>query len=308
MPTLLDLELLRTLVVARDAGNFATAARLVGRTQSAVSLQMRKLEAQLGKEIFRRNGRKLDLNPAGELLLEYSRRLLALNDEAVEATIAFDVSGRVRMGLLQDFAETVLPGTLSTFASAHPFAETEIVVDRSVNLIDKLAAHELDFALLFERAKAPGPFTRTRIASLPMYWVHHPKHSPGQTLSLIFLEAPCVFRDAALKNLGSRQAWRQTLSTPSLSGIWAAVEAGLGISVRTSLGVPNGLAKSRQLPGRHQLPLVEITLLERETMAPVVARFREALLERLNGQLNLAEASRKGIAAKSAIPPIARAK
>jgi DNA-binding transcriptional LysR family regulator len=281
MSTLLDLELLRTLVIARDLGNFAEAARVVGRTQSAVSLQMRKLEAQLGTQIFRKNGRKLDLNPAGERLLEYSRRLLALNEEALEATAAFDLRGSIRVGLLQDFAETVLPGILSTFANAHPLVETEIVVERSPQLIGRLARKELDLVLLFEPRNASTEFIRTKIASLPMYWVFRPGYKVPNTLSLIFLQPPCVFRDAALKNLGSRQVWRQTLSTPSLSGIWAAVEAGLGMSVRTKLGLPQDLTTVRRLRGRANLPLVEVTLLEREQGRPIAARFRESLLIKL---------------------------
>jgi len=285
MQILLDLELLRTLVVARDFGNFAEAARIVGRTQSAVSLQMRKLETQLGMPIFRKNGRKLDLNPAGELLLQYSRRLLALNEEALEATTAFDVRGSIRVGLLQDFAETVLPGVLATFANAHPLAESAILVERSPSLIEKLARGELDLVLLFEMGNISKQFIRTKIATLPMYWVFSPKYKPERTLSLIFLEAPCVFREAALKNIGPRQSWRQTLSTPSLSGIWAAVEAGLGISVRTKLGIPGDLVTARRLQGKANLPHIDVTLLEREKTGPLVARFREALLTKLADHL-----------------------
>jgi DNA-binding transcriptional LysR family regulator len=248
---------------------------------------MRKLETQLGTRIFRKNGRKLDLNPAGELLLQYSRRLLALNEEAVEATTAFDVHGSIRVGLLQDFAETVLPGVLSTFANAHPLAETAIVVERSPNLIGKLTRGELDLVLFFDSGNVSLEFIRTKIATVPMYWIFSPTYKTGKTLSLIFLEPPCVFREAALKNVGPHQAWRQTLSTPSLSGIWAAVEAGLGISVRTKLGIPGDLVAARRLPGKANLPHVDVILLQRENTGPLVARFREALLKKLADHLLL---------------------
>src|SRR3977135_599057 len=120
---LFDLDLLRTLTLAHDLGSFRDAARSVGRTQSAISLQMRRLEDLAGVELFEKAGRNVQLPGGGLLLLEYARRLLALSDEAVQAVAGLKVRGKIRLGMLQDFAETILPSALASFSPAHPPAE-----------------------------------------------------------------------------------------------------------------------------------------------------------------------------------------
>src|SRR3954453_15952736 len=108
-PALFDLEVLRSMVLVHDAGGLRQAAKRVGRTPSAASLQMRKLEEQVAMPLFVKAGRRLTLNPAGELLLGYARRLLAVEEEARHALGGAALQGRLRLGLLQDFAETILP-------------------------------------------------------------------------------------------------------------------------------------------------------------------------------------------------------
>src|ERR1700744_434722 len=110
--TNLDMDLLRTLATAMDLGGFARAANRLGRAQSAVSLQMRKLEQQLGVPLLRKQGRGLALTEAGDVVLTYARRILALNDETVTAVRGLDLEGAVRLGLPQDFAEVWLPAAL----------------------------------------------------------------------------------------------------------------------------------------------------------------------------------------------------
>src|SRR5215472_3904470 len=149
-PTL-ELDLLRTLVLAMQTGSFQQSAALIGRSQSAVSLQMRRLEDQVGVRLLEKNGRKLALTDAGEVLLGYAERLLALNDEAVQATAGVNVKGKVRLGLLQDFAETILPATLAAFTRAQPAVEIAVQVEPSKRLIAAVRQHRLDLALLFTR-------------------------------------------------------------------------------------------------------------------------------------------------------------
>src|SRR6266481_958312 len=135
---LFDLDLLRTLTLAHDQGSFRDAAHSVGRTQSAISLQMRRLEGLAGVELFEKAGRNVQLTEGGLVLLEYARRLLALNDEAIQAVAGLRMRGKIRLGMLQDFAETILPSALASFSRAHPAIELEVLVERSTELLNAL--------------------------------------------------------------------------------------------------------------------------------------------------------------------------
>src|SRR5258707_381551 len=119
------------------------------RTQSAISLQMRRLEDLAGVELFEKAGRNVQLTEGGLVLLEYARRLLALNDEAVQAVSGLKMRGKIRLGMLQDFAETILPSALASFSRAHPAIELEVRVERSTELLNALERRGLDLVLMF---------------------------------------------------------------------------------------------------------------------------------------------------------------
>jgi DNA-binding transcriptional LysR family regulator len=273
---LLDLDLLRTLLWAAQTGSFKEAALRVGRTQSAVSLQMNRLEEMIGAAPFERNGRGTTLTVSGAILANYARRMLALNDEAMLAVAGSDVRGSVRLGLLQDFAETVLPGVLAAFSRAHPSVEIDVQVERSVDLLQGIRSRRLDLALLFSREKIDIP--STRIGRLPMKWVVYPGFRPEESVRMVLFAAPCLFRETAATILGQKE-WKQTFSSSSLAGTWAAVEAGLGITLRTELGIPDHLETLSRLPGTGRLPMVDIVLLQSRT-TPVVARLKDCLVQR----------------------------
>ena len=275
---LFDLDLLRTLVWAAQTGSFKEAADRVGRTQSAVSLQMNRLEELMGVAAFERSGRGTTLTASGAVLVGYARRMLALNDEAMQAVSGTGVRGTVRLGLLQDFAETVLPGVLATFSGAHPSVEIDVRVERSVDLIQGIRTGQLDLALLFSRGKLE--LSSTRIGRLPMTWVVYPGFQPEKPLRMVLFAAPCIFRETATTLLDGKQ-WKQTFSSSSLAGTWAAVAAGLGISLRTEFGIPDDLETLSRLPGTGRLPMVDIVLLQSRT-TPVVTRLKDCLLQRAN--------------------------
>ena len=295
-PTL-ELDLLRTLVLGTQSGSFQEAAALVGRTQSAVSLQMRRLESQVGVRLLEKSGRKLTLTDAGEVLLEYAKRLLALNDEALQAAAGVNLKGKVRLGLLQDFAETILPSTLAAFSRSQPAVEIAVQVESSRDLIEAVRQQRLDLALLFVRPGEPIDLPATRIASVPMVWVlsreappaspRFRRTGPRDPLKLVLFGPPCVFREAAIEILEkANRPWRQVFVSPSLAGSWAAVEAGLGLSVRTQIGLPRNLTAVRSLPGTRKLPSVDITVLEHQSPAPpVVSRLRDLFVETLQAHL-----------------------
>jgi DNA-binding transcriptional LysR family regulator len=278
---LFDLDLLRTLTLAHDQGSFRDAARSVGRTQSAVSLQMRRLEDLAGVQLFEKAGRNVRLTEGGLVLLEYARRMLSLNDEAVQAVAGLKVRGKIRIGMLQDFAETILPAALASFTRAHPAVELDVRVERSTELLSALQRRGLDLALMFGLADPGGSFTAQSVGKAPMVWIWKDPPRPDEELKLVLFEAPCVFRSAALDNLGDRP-WRRIFTSPSLSGNWAAVEAGLGVTIRTPLGVPKGLAMKNRLPGLNALPPIQLYLISRENeKSPIVKLLRDLLLGRL---------------------------
>src|ERR1700730_14937296 len=192
---LFDLDLLRTLVWVAQTGSFKEAAERVGRTQSAVSLQMNRLEEMIGLAAFERRGRGITLTASGEILVGYARRMLALNDEAMQAVSGTAVRGTVRLGLLQDFAETILPGVLATFSRAHPAVEVDVQVERSVEFQQGIRTRRLALAVLFSRG--PVANSSTRIGKLPMRWVVYPGFRAKEPFRMVLFSAPCLFRETA---------------------------------------------------------------------------------------------------------------
>jgi DNA-binding transcriptional LysR family regulator len=285
--TNLDIDFLRTLASAEDLGGMNRAAEQVGRSQSAVSQQMRKLEEKIGQRLFRKQGRGLVLTESGELLLKYARRMLALNDEAVAALRGSGLEGVVRFGLPSDFAESWLPAALGQFKRAHPLIRVEASVDRNAVLLERLEKGRLDLAMFFSDGQHQGA---QRLASLPMVWIGSAEHAfdPAEPIPLVLFEAPCVFRKAGIAALDAAGIrWRIAFTSPSLAGLWAAVEAGLGVSPRTTVHVPDWLTvlgKSTRLP---KLPSVELSLYDRgRPLTPAALRLKEILTDTIPAGLS----------------------
>ena len=153
--TNLDMDVLRTFVTGFELGSFARAAERLGRSQSAVSTQLRKLEEQVGQPLVQKAGRGLALTAAGESMLGYAKRLLELNDEAVDRLRGTELEGWARLGLAQDFAESWLPAVLKRFSRAYPRVRIEVQVGLGAQLIEKTLKDELDVALVWATAAAP---------------------------------------------------------------------------------------------------------------------------------------------------------
>ncbi|MDB5365638.1 MAG: LysR family transcriptional regulator [Rhodospirillales bacterium] len=252
-----DLGVLRTLVTAVDLGGFGRAASSLDRSPSAVSLQLRGLEAQLGQRVFRKDGRGVALTEMGELVVAYARRMLDLNDEMLAAVRGHALEGELRFGLPQDLASGALPAALSRYARAHPGVRVSVRVDRNRALLDALEHGELDLALIFAREGGSGDET---LATLPMIWIGASGTvPPGEPLAMALLDAPCIFRQAATAALDAAgRPWRVVASSASVAGLYAAVEAGLGITARTRLGLPPALRVIES--GLPSLPRAELAL------------------------------------------------
>jgi len=227
----LPTELLRSFAAIVDSGSMSRATERVFVTQSALSLQMKRLEETVQTPLFQREGRRLALTPAGQTLLAYAREMLATNDRAVSALNGDTLAGPARVGLVQDFAETLLSGVLARFAQLNPDTQLQVRVGGSPALLEDLEADRLDVALCM------GPADDVAAISVaPMLWLGEARLAEEEILPVAILERPCRFRDALLAALEARgRPYRVVLETPSLSVLRAAVDSGLGLTCRTRI-------------------------------------------------------------------------
>lgn len=227
----LPTELLRSFAAIVDSGSMLRATERVFVTQSALSLQMKRLEETVQAPLFHRDGRRLVLTPVGQSLLAFAREMLATNDRAVAALTGGALAGPARVGLVQDFAETLLSGVLTQFTHLNPDVQLQVRVGGSQELLDLLKADRLDVVLCMG---AGDDAAAIRVA--PTIWMGDEALLEADVLPLAILEEPCRFRDAALAALkAAGRDYRVVLETPSLSVLRAAVVAGLGVTCRTEM-------------------------------------------------------------------------
>lgn len=229
----LDLNLLRTLVTIEQTNRFSAAAQSLFKTQSAITQQMQRLEAQMGFPIFQKKGRRRVLTPQGQQLADYGRRMLAINDEALRTVGQKQMEGQIRLGAPLDVADTILPPVLTHIARHLPRVRLEIRVDRSPFLMDALASGDLDLTISTRQdANLNGFALRTS----PTAWICaadyvYNKRAP---LPLILADELSIFRRIALQALEQTHLrWHINYLAPTLVGIKAAVRAGLGVTARS---------------------------------------------------------------------------
>ena len=162
MTSLIDIDQLRSFIAIVETGSFTRAAEMVNKTQSAVSMQIKRLEARLERPIFARDGRASKLTEDGERLLDYARRIVKLNIEALAAFSATALSGRVRLGVPDDYADRYLPDIMARFSRVFPAIEISVVCEPSLELFARIDASELDLAIVThcEATRATETFRR----------------------------------------------------------------------------------------------------------------------------------------------------
>jgi DNA-binding transcriptional LysR family regulator len=269
MPANLPTELLRSFAAIVDSGSMLRATERVFVTQSALSLQMKRLEETVQRPLFHRDGRRLVLTPAGDTLLAYARDMLAINDRALAALSGDVLVGPARVGMVQDFAEALLGGVLARFAELNPETQLQVRVGGSHELLELLASDRLDLVL------GMGPADDlSAIRTAPMRWLGETALVEQDVLPLAILEVPCRFRDAALRALdGAGRAYRVVLETPSLSVLRAALDCGLAVSCRTDVF-------SRQSIDAESLPVLPEVAYVRHTRPdahPTITRLAELI-------------------------------
>ncbi|MGE4218882.1 MAG: LysR substrate-binding domain-containing protein [Alphaproteobacteria bacterium] len=234
----LDTDLLRSFVAIADTGSFTRAADDVGRTQSAVSMQVKRLEEALGRTLFLRSGRTVHLTSDGMALLGYARRILALQEEAVAQLVRPELSGHVRIGTPDDYINRFLPGILARFARDCPNVEVEVHCEPSQNLRCLLDDGRLDLALVSAGYQGPED---AEVWRDPLVWATSPLHlaHEQEPLPLALSHPACTFRHEAIRALeAAGRSHRVAFTSPSLAGQMAAVSAGLAVTLvcRSSIG------------------------------------------------------------------------
>ncbi|MGF1611944.1 MAG: LysR substrate-binding domain-containing protein [Kiloniellales bacterium] len=231
MEVRLESDLLRTFLAIVDSGSFTRAADAVGRTQSAVSMQIKKLEGIVGRPLFLRGGRGLRLTAEGEALLGDARRVLQLLDQAARSLRTEAPEGPLRVGIPEEYGASLLPRVLARFAAAHPAVEVTLHCAPSPALATALSRQELDAAVVVSDGESlPGEI----LLHDPTLWVtssHHLAHEQ-EPLPLALFDRGCWWRDWALRALDrQRRAYRVAYTSASIAGVAAVIASGLAVGV-----------------------------------------------------------------------------
>ncbi|WP_068300852.1 LysR substrate-binding domain-containing protein [Pararhodobacter sp. CCB-MM2] len=270
---------LRTLLAIADTGSFEAAAERVGRTQSAVTQQMQKLEAQSGTSLFRTDGRRRLLTPAGETLVVYAREILSMSRYALAAMEQADERGVLRLGAPPEVADGLLPPVLARFAEAMPSVRLILNVGRSPELMTMVQEGRLDATISTRRSDV---LDSRLIASLKACWIAAPNFDWDRNLPvpLILADEPSMFRRIALAALDvNGLSYVERVTTPSLAGVRLAVASGLGITARTQSAFTfpvRILGEERGLP---PLPMVNYYLYKARHDAPPAVNLLVDLFE-----------------------------
>ncbi|MDV2857524.1 MULTISPECIES: LysR substrate-binding domain-containing protein [Oceanimonas] len=255
----LPTDLLRTFVTINQLGGFTPAGERLGRSQPAVSLQMKRLEELLGVKLFNR-GQGLQLTEEGQLLLTCAQRMLDLNDTLISRLSTPRVSGAVRLGIPNDFEVSFLATTLGRFAQSYPGVTLDVSSDISANLLSDYKKGAYDLVMAIEESR-PEQHQLTDYITEPLVWVRNSNIllSADQPLPLILYPKGCLYRRTIINALNKANLpWRVVYSSSSLLGIQSAIKAGLGISVLSKSTVPEGLEASSRFAHCPDLGTVSI--------------------------------------------------
>ena len=289
MPHALDADLLRAFVLIAEGRSFTEAAEMLGRTQSAVSMQIKRLEDTLGQKVLSRGkGGDVVLTPHGEFLLAHARQILSLNDEVVQMFRAPALAGTVRLGTPDDYAFGYLPPILKRFADTHPAVQVDVLCAPSNELITRLKDGELDLTLSSE-GHQPKNWPTVQLWRGPLVWVTSSRHAPHRldplplALAQVDTNASrnCDWARAATTALDrAGRRYRMAYSSGSQVGTHAPVLAGLAVTVSTLSWLPDGLRPMRADEGLPPLPEFGIVLLKgrrpRQPMTDALAAQIEA--------------------------------
>jgi len=274
----LESDLLRSFLAIIDTGSISAGAEKIGRSQSAVSLQVKRLEAIVGKPVFERHGRGVALSPAGEKLEPVARRTVALLDASLAEIRSDDLDGVIRIGIPDDRSRTVLAGIVAAFAKRHPQVELEVQCAAGAGFEQAVAGGQLDLALY--EVETAGPHQEV-LAQERTFWVASRFHAPDQLdpLPIALFDRACWWRDVALKTLrDSGRNYRIVYSSESVAGVTAAIEAGIAIGLLGEAGIGRDLRILTQPAAFNRMPRSKLVLDSHGSVASsAVAAMSEAI-------------------------------
>ncbi len=286
MPFHIDSILLKSFIAIADTGSFSKAATMVGRTQSALSLQIKKLEDGLCCVLFDRGARKATLTEKGEVFSGYARRIMALQLEVYSRLTEPDAEGEIRLGTPEDFATHYLPDVLALFRKHHPRIQLKVDCDLTLNLVDGFQQKKYDLILVKrdpQRVKGG-----TKVWREPLVWASATGWQAHQTLSLVLSPQPCIYRARALAALDrAKLPWHVAYTSPSLAGTLAAVKAGLGVTVLPQNMLPAGVHPIRKDFKLPELADAEIALIKREEISKAGEMLAEHIIHSLENAATL---------------------
>ena len=276
----IDTITLQCFLAVAETGSFTKAADRVGRTQSAISQQIAKLEHLLGKPLLVR-GKFFSLTPEGDIFLGYARKIFALHHEAMDRFKEPELEGEVRFGLPENFASMFLSEVLADFSRIHPRILLNIECDLTLNLFNRFKQNEFDIVLV--KMNQPEDFPNgLEVWSEPLKWVGDKKLiDPARPVPLVLSPCPCVYRASASKGLeNASRTWRLVFSSPSYASSLAAVRAGMGITVMPHTMIPDDLEEmdNNILP---QLDDTHVSLLKHYANNPAINTLEEFVLKKL---------------------------
>ena len=265
---MLDTDQLRSFLAIVDCGSFTKAAERVHKTQSAVSMHIRRLEEQLGCALFVKQGRGARLTAEGERLIEFARRIIQVEAGALAAVSRKGLRGAVRLGIPDDYAESFLAEILARFNRRHPLVEVSVVCEASVELAAQVAAGALELALVTAGALEPARLTGFRGFELLREepWSGLPPRGSGPRreppIPLALGSGTCVWRRAAEDALAaSPRATRGLFFSKNFTAIGSIVRAGLAATIIPVSMVGPGLRVLGRAEGLPELPLTRMGLI-----------------------------------------------
>ncbi len=265
MPFYVDTLTLKTFIAVAETQSFSRAGEIVGRSQSAVSLQIKKLEDSLEAPLFSRTSRDVNLTEEGEIFLGYAHRMIQLQWEAYSRINEPEVRGEITFGVPEDFATHYLPDILASFTQHHPHVQLHVVCDLTLNLLRDFEKGKLDIALLKrDPARVKGG---TKVWREPLVWAASKHYLPKDPIPLILSPQPCIYRSRAIAALDRvRKPWQIAYSSPSLAGTIAAVKGGLGVTVLPANMIPDGIVPLKGKSKLPKLPDSEVALMSSENL------------------------------------------
>lgn len=265
MPFHIDTLQIKSFIAIAETGTFSKAADTVGRSQSALSLQIKKLEESLGCQLFNRAARRVALTGQGEIFLGYAKQMLSIQCEVFSRLNEPDLAGEIRFGTPEDFATHYLPNVLASFRQHHPRIQLNVECDLTLNLMRGFERGEFDVILVKRDPQTVKG--GSKVWREPLVWAAADHYRPEKPLSLVLSPQPCIYRARALAALDrAKKPWHISYTSPSLAGTLAAVKAGLGITVLPANMLPHGIHPIRKEMKLPELADAEIALLKRDDL------------------------------------------